>query len=202
MMPSRRLLACSLLIGMLTGACTTPGTASLPPASASSPPATVAAPTARPSTAPPATPVPTASSAAQATASGAATWSLYDPGLDAPAAIVAALARSKVDGKNVLLDFGADWCPDCHVLDSYFEDPRAKAILEDSYHVVRIDVGYFDKNLESATKYGNVIPVGIPSVVILDSKGTKLVDTAAGELADSRRYTADDIVSFLSQWAS
>lgn len=202
MMRSRRLFVCSLVIGILAGACTTPGTTSLPPASASSPPASVPAPTARPPTAAPATPVPTASPAAQASASAATDWILYDPGLDAPAAIKAALAQAKVDGKNVLLDFGADWCPDCHVLDSYFEDPRAKAILEDSYHVVHIDVGYFDKNLESAAKYGNVIAVGIPSVVILDSKGTKLVDTAAGELADSRRYTADDIVSFLSQWAS
>jgi thiol:disulfide interchange protein len=199
-MRSRRVFASWLLLGILAGACTTPGADSPPVPTVSSAPATVAASTLAP-TAPPATPAPTASPAAQASAS-AAGWILYDPGLDAPAAIKAALAQAKVDGKNVLLDFGADWCPDCHVLDSYFEDPRAKAILEDSYHVVRIDVGYFDKNLESATKYGNVIGVGIPSVVILDSKGTKLVDTAAGELADSRRYTADDIVSFLSQWAS
>jgi thiol:disulfide interchange protein len=171
-MRSRRIFACFLVLVSLVGACTTPGGASLPTPPASMPPASVAAPTAKPSTATPATPVPTASPAAQASASGAATWILYDPGLDAPAAIDAALARAKVDGKNVLLDFGADWCPDCHVLDSYFEDPRAKAILEDSYHVVRIDVGNFDKNLESATKYGNVIGVGIPSVMILDGKGT------------------------------
>ena len=200
MMRSRRVVACWLLTGILAGACTTPGAASLPP-SASTPPASVAAATLAPSTAPPATAAPTASPATQASGS-AASWILYDPDLDAPAAIEAALAQAKVDGKRVLLDFGADWCPDCHVLDSYFEDPRAQAILDASYHVVRIDVGYFDKNLESATKYGNnVIAVGIPSVVILDAKGTKLVDTAAGELADSRRYTADDIVTFLSSWA-
>jgi thioredoxin 1 len=76
------------------------------------------------------------------------------------------------------------------------------AILKNSYHVVRIDVGNFDKNLETATKYGNVIGVGIPSVVVLDANGTKLVDTAAGELADSSRYTVDDIVTFLSTWAA
>jgi thiol-disulfide isomerase/thioredoxin len=186
-----------LLIGLLAAACTTGGDARPSPASSSPAPATAMI-----ETPPPATAAPTASPAARASASGATTWVLYDPGLDAPAAIKAALAQAKVDGKNVLLDFGADWCPDCHVLDSYFEDPRAKKVLEDSYHVVRIDVGYFDKNLESAAKYGNVIAVGIPSVVILDAKGTKLIDTAAGELADSRRYTADDIVTFLSQWAS
>jgi thiol:disulfide interchange protein len=198
---SRRISACFLVLVSLVGACATPGAASFPP-SAATPPASLAAPTLAPSTAPPATAAPTASPATQASASAATGWILYDPDLDAPAAIEAALAQAKVDGKHVLLDFGADWCPDCHVLDSYFEDPRAQAILEDSYHVVRIDVGYFDKNLETATKYGNnVIGVGIPSVVILDAKGTKLVDTAAGELADSRRYTADDIVTFLLSWA-
>ena len=199
-MRSRRAFARSLLIAILAGACATPGADSPPVPSASNAPATAAVSTPAASPATP-TPGPTASPAAQASAS-AAGWILYDPGLDAPAAIKAALALAKVEGKNVLLDFGADWCPDCHVLDSYFQDPRARKVLEDSYHVVRIDVGYFDKNLESAAKYGNVIAVGIPSVVILDAKGTKLVDTAAGELADSRRYTADDIVTFLSQWAS
>ena len=199
MIRSSRIFACWLLVGVLAGACSTAGSATFS-TPASTPPASSAAETPAPSTAPPPTAKPTASPAAQASA--ATGWILYDPGLDVPAAIEAALAQAKVDGKKVLLDFGADWCPDCHVLDSYFKDPRAEAILEDSYHVVHIDVGYFDKNLESAAKYGNVIAVGIPSVVILDAKGTKLVDTAAGELADSRRYTADDIVSFLSQWAS
>ena len=156
-----------------------------------------------PSAAPPtATPWPTSEPATDPAASVATGWIIYDPDLDAPAAIEAALAKAKVDGKHVLLDFGADWCPDCHVLDSYFRDPRAKAILDKSYHVVRIDVGFVDNNLETVRKYGNAIGVGIPSVVVLNSDGTKLVDTAAGELADSSRYTADDIVTFLSAWAA
>lgn len=181
---------------MLATACTTGAGTSPAPVSASAPPPSVAAATPKP-----ATPKPAASPTPAASPS-AAGWILYDPVLDAPAAVEAALAKARTDGKRVLLDFGADWCPDCHVLDSFLEDPRAKAILDASYHVVRIDVGFFDKNLETATKYGNVIGVGIPSVVILDAKGTKLVDTARGELADSRRYIADDIVEFLDSWAT
>ena len=146
---------------------------------------------------------PTVAPAAEPSGSGTASeWILYDPMLDAPAAIEAALADAGADGKRVLLEFGADWCPDCHVLNSYLQDPRAKTILNASYHVVRIDVGYFDRNVETAQRYGNVIGVGIPSVVILDAQGTKLVDTAAGELADSSRYTVDDIVEFVSSWAT
>ena len=182
---------------MLATACTTGAGTSSVPTSASAPAPSVAVATPKPATS-----KPTASPSPAASATAAAGWILYDPALDAPAAVEAALAKAKVDGKRVLIDFGADWCPDCHVLDSYFEDPRAKAILDASYHVVRIDVGNFDNNLETATKYGNVIGVGIPSVVILDGDGKKLVDTAGGELADSRRYTADDIVEFLDSWAT
>ena len=180
-----------LVVAMSAAACTSQVGASTSPAANS------------PSAAPPTpTPWPTSEPATDPPKSAATDWIIYDPDLDAPAAIEAALAMAKVDGKHVLLDFGADWCPDCHVLDSYFRDPRAKAILDKSYHVVRIDVGYVDNNLGTVRKYGNPTGVGIPSVVVLDSDGATLVDTAAGELADSSRYTADDIVTFLSTWAA
>jgi thiol:disulfide interchange protein len=180
-----------LFVAILAAACTGQVGASSSPAANS------------PSAAPPtATPWPTSEPATDPPASAATDWVIYDPDLDAPAAIEAALAKANVDGKHVLLDFGADWCPDCHVLDSYFRDPRAKAILEKSYNVVRIDVGFVDNNLETVRKYGNPIGVGIPSLVVLDSDGTILVDTASGELADSSRYTADDLVTFLTSWAA
>jgi thiol-disulfide isomerase/thioredoxin len=184
------------VILVLAGCSATPGRTA-PPEPATEPPAATTpsvAPTeppAEPSLAPAVTP-PTASAVVEGV--------LYDPTLDVPAAVDAALAAAHEDGKRVLIEFGADWCPDCHVLASYLEDPRSAAILDDSYHVVRVDVGYFDKNLETATRFGNAIAVGIPSVVILDGDGTKLVDTAAGELADSRRYDANDIVDFLAAW--
>jgi thiol-disulfide isomerase/thioredoxin len=191
----------ALIVGFI-GACSTG-----PGASPASERATVApslARTAPPTISPqPSSPQPSAAlfeSAAPSSAIAAA-WILYDPTLDAPAAVDAALAAAEEDGKRVLLEFGADWCPDCHVLASYLEDPRAKAILDDSFHVVRVDVGYFDRNLETANRYANAIAVGIPSVVILDADGTSVVDTAAGQLADSRRYDADDIVEFLAGWA-
>lgn len=44
----------------------------------------------------------------------------YDPARDAKADIAAALAEAGRDGRPVLLDFGADWCPDCVVLGRTF----------------------------------------------------------------------------------
>jgi thiol-disulfide isomerase/thioredoxin len=193
--------AAALIVG-LVGACSTGPGGALSSEQASGPPSL--APTAPPtvSSRPPSPQPSVAVSDTQAPSpANVGEWILYDPDLDVPAAVDAALAAAEGDGKRVLLEFGADWCPDCHVLASYLEDPRAKAILDDSYHVVRVDVGYFDRNLETANRYANAIGVGIPSVVILDADGTSVVDTAAGQLADSRRYDADDIVDFLAGWA-
>jgi thiol-disulfide isomerase/thioredoxin len=193
-----------VMILVLAGCSATTGNTQSPATGAQP---TLAATPSPPPTEPPAEPSeapsvaqPSQAPAALPSASAAAGWILYDPGLDAPAAVDAALAAAGEDGRHVLIEYGADWCPDCHVLAGYLENPRAKAILDASYHVVRVDVGYFDRNLETANRYGNAIAVGIPSVVILDGDGTKLVDTAAGQLADSRRYDVGDIVDFLTAW--
>ena len=53
---------------------------------------------------------------------------LYPPS-DAAADIRAALARAKADGKHLLLDFGADWCPDCRVLGSLMESEPVAPFL-------------------------------------------------------------------------
>lgn len=126
---------------------------------------------------------------------------IYDPHANASDAIAQALAQAKVDHKRVLLDFGADWCPDCQVLAQLFEDPKVKPFLDAHYHVVRIDVGQWDNHLDVANRYGNPIEKGIPAVVILDADSNMITSTAGGELANARTATTNDILSFIQQWA-
>src|SRR5262249_40266154 len=71
---------------------------------------------------------------------------IYDEDANANDAIAQALTLAKADHKRVLLDFGADWCPDCQVLAQLFDDAQVKPFLDDHYHVVRINVGQWDKN--------------------------------------------------------
>jgi thioredoxin len=126
---------------------------------------------------------------------------IYDPRADANAAIAQALTEAKADHKRVLLDFGADWCPDCQVLSRLFDDPQVKPFLNQHYHVVRIDVGQWDNNLEIAERYGDPIAKGIPAVVVLDANGQTLSSTAGGELANARTATANEILTLLKQWS-
>jgi thiol:disulfide interchange protein len=157
---------------------------------------------AAPAVQPTARPVVTLAPRPTLTAAPSAAFIRYDPELDVPAAIKAALAEAKGDGKRILLEFGTDDCPDCHVLGYYLADEHSRATLDAHYHAIRIDVGKLDKNLATVERYGDLLRVGIPVVVILDADGTKLVDTAAGELKDSRRYKAKDVAAFLEDWAT
>jgi hypothetical protein len=77
------------------------------------------------------TSAPTPAPTAVASGAPAATLPpLYNKTADAKADIDAALALAKADGKRVLLDFGADWCPDCHVLAAYLNGTAGRMLVE------------------------------------------------------------------------
>lgn len=124
----------------------------------------------------------------------------YNENANAGNDIVKALAQSEKDGKLVLLDFGANWCPDCVVLGTLFEDPAVQPFLDENFRVVRIDVGYWDKNLDIAEQYGNPIANGIPAVVVLAPTGDMIASTNDGALANARTATAQDVLTYLQTW--
>lgn len=81
-----------------------------------------------------------------------------------------------------------------------FEDPAVKPFLDENFRVVRIDIGYGDKNLDIAEQYGNPIANGIPAVVVLAPNGEILTTTQDGSLANARTATAQDILAYLQMW--
>ena len=116
-------------------------------------------------------------------------------------AIADATASSAADRKPVLLDFGADWCPDCRVLDGLYEEPGVARILEDGFHLVRIDVGEFDKNLDVAAQYVDLQTSGIPALAVIAPSGEVAYASNGGEFSHARTMTASQLSSFLRQWA-
>lgn len=127
--------------------------------------------------------------------------SIYDSQADAHQDISNALALAKTDEKLVLIDFGADWCPDCVVLSRLLDSDSVKPYLDEHYVVVRVDVGQWDRNLDISKAYDDPIKQGIPAVVVLDPSGAVVTSTGGGELANARSSSEDDILSLLEQWA-
>ncbi|MBM9507837.1 thioredoxin family protein [Actinacidiphila acididurans] len=124
----------------------------------------------------------------------------YDPTRDAAADIAAAQRAAAKDGRPVLIDFGADWCPDCVVLGRTFTQPGTAELLS-KYHVVKVDVGQFDHNLAVVRRYVNLNTSGIPALAVVDSRGRTEVATNRGEFANARSMPAAQVNAFLSRWA-
>ena len=123
----------------------------------------------------------------------------YDSSRDAAADVAAAKAAAAKDGKPVLLDFGANWCPDCVVLGRTFMRPSTAALLA-KYHVVRVDVGEFDHNLELTAHYVDLQTSGIPALAVVDSQGHAMVNTNQGEFSNARTMPEAEVDAFLKKW--
>jgi thioredoxin 1 len=123
---------------------------------------------------------------------------LYRADANATQDIRRALAAAGKQHKNVLLDFGGNWCIDCHVLENAFHQPRIAPLLNSNYIVVHVDVGKYDKNLDLAKKYHVNLGKGVPSLAVVDVLGKVLY--ATGDFERARMMSEDDVIQFLDKW--
>ncbi|MEZ5319075.1 MAG: thioredoxin family protein [Vicinamibacterales bacterium] len=124
---------------------------------------------------------------------------IYPPS-DARADIAVALAAAKADGRHVLIDFGADWCPDCRVLARLFEDPSVAPFVAANFHVVHVDVGRRDRNADVVAEWRATSDDWIPAIVVVDPAGRTIARTDDG-VRLTRRTTPAELVAHLRAWA-
>src|SRR5450631_1656939 len=102
-----------------------------------------------------------------------------EPG-QATADLAAALHTAAATHRRVILDFGGNWCPDCHVLDGYLHDAENQPLLETSYVLVHVNIGHMDQNLDIARRYEIPLKRGVPALAVLDSGGKLLYSQRTG----------------------
>ena len=95
--------------------------------------------------------------------------------MEIPEPIAGALARAKSGGQLVLVDFYADWCVPCRILEAdVIPDPRVQHALA-GFVLIKVDTDRFPG---AATSYGiNVMP----TLLVLDADGLEL-DRIAGKI--------------------
>jgi len=87
---------------------------------------------------------------------------------DVPDPVAGLLARARREGRHVLLDFYADWCAPCKVIDTeILPDSRVRQALE-GYVVLRVDAEEFPV----AFTYFEV--AAMPTLLVLDASGREL----------------------------
>ena len=124
----------------------------------------------------------------------------YDEKADAGARVAEAFSRAKNSGKRVLIDFGGNWCPDCHVLDGYFHDAANRPLLKADFLLVHVNIGRLDQNLDLAERYQIPLNKGVPALAVLDSDGKLLYSQRTGEFEAMRRMQSSAVTAFLTQW--
>jgi thioredoxin 1 len=123
----------------------------------------------------------------------------YDENADAKVEIKQALTQAATNQLPIILVFGANWCPDCLVLDSAMEKGTSASLLARDFKIVKIDVGRMNKNLELAYSYGVPVTNGIPAVAIISARNEVLYATKEGELSNARKMGESGIYEFFKR---
>jgi thioredoxin 1 len=123
---------------------------------------------------------------------------IYPPIESAAADIDAALAEARREHKRVIVDFGGDWCPDCQVLNIYFQKSPNAELLAQNFVRVNVNVGHIDANKDIAQRYGMPLK-GVPALAVLDGNG-KVVYAQNSEFSDMRHLDSSALTTFLKEW--
>jgi ketosteroid isomerase-like protein len=125
---------------------------------------------------------------------------LYPEGEQSHKDLDAALAAAKLDNKRVLVIFGANWCYDCHVLDTAMHSEQLAALVADNYHVVHINIEDGKSNSDLADRFQVPLNKGIPSLAVIDDSGTLITSQKQGEFESAAKIGIQDISAFLNHW--
>lgn len=124
---------------------------------------------------------------------------IYSSHTNPVAEIKSAIIDASGDCRAILLVFGADWCPWCNRLSKFFdENEKVAAALNNDFILVKIDLGRWDKNLDLMEKYKVDRKAGIPSFVVLYSKGERIKFQESGILEEGKGYSQEKVLQFLA----
>jgi len=114
--------------------------------------------------------------------------------------LTAALKQAAAQKRRVIVDFGGNWCTDCHVLDSYMHDATNQPLIDANFLVVHVNIGKIDQNLDIAERYGIPLKKGVPAVAVLSPQGKVLYSQTGGEFEDMRHMDSSAVTAFLQRW--
>ena len=149
------------------------------------------------------TPSSTTADAPRPTADADAPWARpYDETADAAGDVEHAIERANASGKLLLINFGANWCPDCREFERASLDPDIRSIIDDRFVVAKVDVGNWDKHPDVVAAWDNPIEGGIPAVVVATPDRRILFSTRAGQLSKARHMGKQTLIRFFEYLAA
>lgn len=120
---------------------------------------------------------------------------VYDERADAHDQVEKALAQARATHRDVLVLFGANWCPDCRVIDEVLHSAEGASIAE-RFVLVKVNVGSFDRNLDIARRFDASLAAGLPVVALVDADAHSRYVTRGGELVEAGHMGAKALLAF------
>ena len=133
----------------------------------------------------------------------------YNENQDARADIKKAIVQAQKEHKNIMMQFGGNWCSWCMRFHSLVTNyPRLDSLLKANYVYVLINVPSSNnkarRDLTLFAEYQYPNRFGFPVFVILDSRGQRLntVDSDGFEYPNPkvRGYDTSKVERFLKMW--
>lgn len=130
---------------------------------------------------------------------------IFNPHANVKLEIQQAILKASLENKNILLMFGANWCPWCHRLYKLFQqNDSIKTALDSNFILVLVDLGRRNKNMDIDSLYGHPNKLGLPALVVLDKTGQQIhiQETGALELSGEKVMGHDPrkVIDFLRKW--
>ncbi|MCG3200900.1 MAG: hypothetical protein NFCOHLIN_00762 [Gammaproteobacteria bacterium] len=108
----------------------------------------------------------------------------YDETANAVADLKQARETARSTGRNVLVVFGANWCPYCRSLAKAL-DAEAGRRLQQDYVVVKVDVGQFDRNMDLVKAYDDPLREGLPGAAVVNTDDKAVYTADADDLINA-----------------
>jgi len=102
-------------------------------------------------------------------------------------------------GKQPILIFGANWCPDCRIFSGTINIPKIKSYIDNNFDILYIDVKRYEINMELMEEYGIPSAEGIPRVLVFDAKKRLLNNSNTAEWRTARDRSKQEIFNFFQE---
>ncbi|WP_397570341.1 thioredoxin family protein [Schlesneria sp. T3-172] len=125
---------------------------------------------------------------------------IYDETADAKELIAKAIRRAQRDDKQVIIEWGGNWCGWCYLLhDCFTKVPEVAKIVNEEYELVLVDSNSNEKLMKEYT--GDHSVQGFPHLTIVDQEGKVLTNQDTEPLEQGRGHDPALVTAFLSKWA-
>lgn len=105
-------------------------------------------------------------------------------------------------GKQPVVIFGGNWCPDCRILEGTLAMPTIKKFLQQHYQVIHIDIGRYDRNMDLMDHLNIESKKGVPRVVILDLEKNIMNSSTSSEWTTARDRKQQEIYNYFQKFVS